>query len=58
MDPNATLDKIKELLPQLREDADFRDGFSFQDVCLFVEAVDNLNDWLSKGGFLPKDWQR
>lgn len=47
MDPNAALQKVRELI---------NDGDS-ADV-LLVEAFEALDDWLSKGGFLPDDWAR
>lgn len=47
MDPNATLVRIRELI---------NDGDS-ADV-LLIEAFNNLDEWLSKGGFLPNDWNK
>jgi hypothetical protein len=47
MDPNATLATIRELV---------NDGES-ADI-LLVQAFQDLDDWLVKGGFLPKAWQR
>ena len=47
MDPNAALAKVRELIG---------DGDS-ADV-LLVDAFEALDEWLSKGGFLPSDWER
>jgi len=45
MDPNGCLDTIRALL----EDTD--------DVEL-REAIEDLDNWLTRGGFLPEDWAR
>lgn len=45
MDPNATLAAIRAMI---------NDGES-ADV-LLVNAFQDLDDWLSKGGALPNDW--
>ena len=47
MDPDEALRKIRELI---------NDGDS-ADIEL-VHLFDGLDQWLSKGGFLPKDWSR
>lgn len=45
MDPNEALKRIRELI---------NDGDS-ADV-LLVEAFEALDNWLSRGGFLPSAW--
>ena len=50
MDPNETLKKIRELIPQVRSSESTAPGDDL------AEAVEALDDWLSHGGFLPKDW--
>lgn len=50
MDPDACLEEIRDLvgkghIEDLRED--------FERLCELVEALD---DWVSKGGRLPKAW--
>lgn len=53
MDPNEALQIIRT------ETALYRAmGAEQLDVDRLVEAVDALDEWLSDGGFLPKDWQR
>lgn len=47
MDPNATLDRILELI---------KDGDS-ADIML-VHAFNDLDEWLINGGFLPDRWER
>jgi len=58
MDPNETLSKLRALLG-----GDYtRDttGVTFDDLLGFVceaeELFQALDEWLSKGGFLPTDW--
>lgn len=45
MDPDATLARIREAIEQ-------------GDGRLLVELIFVLDEWLSSGGFLPKDWDR
>jgi len=52
MDPNATLDRIRELVhEQLNGELDEHE------VNELAESIGNLDDWLSKKGFLPIAWQ-
>lgn len=52
MDPNATLAHIRELNAQMSTHGEL-DG---EETSLLVELIENLDDWLSKGGFLPEPW--
>ena len=47
MDPDTALAQIRELI---------NDGDS-ADIAL-VHAFQGLDEWLSRGGFLPADWSR
>jgi hypothetical protein len=47
MDPNATLAAIRELLAS-----------DTPDVIELAELMEALDMWLSRGGFLPTDWER
>lgn len=52
MDPNETLRQIREITES--NDPGFR-----SDMQSTLESlVDALDDWLSRGGFLPVAWQR
>lgn len=52
MDPNATLERLREIVQWWNEgDADA------SDLETAVELVESLDQWLSKGGYLPADWQ-
>jgi hypothetical protein len=50
MDPNATLQELRELTEQERIGGD---GSHAERIC---ELFDALDGWISKGGFLPADW--
>ena len=45
MDPNAALNTIRALMDST-DDVELR------------EAIEDLDNWLSRGGFLPEDWAR
>lgn len=47
MDPNATLQEIRELVG----------NNGGNDVGRLVELIDALDEWLTNGGFLPSDWK-
>lgn len=52
MDPNATLKSIRELANMMAQGNDSEVSVEL------TEAIDNLDTWLSAGGFLPADWAR
>lgn len=54
MDPNAALLAIRSLMTDIREEQSPLDP----DVADLLEAIDGLDQWLSKGGFLPQVWAR
>jgi hypothetical protein len=62
MDPNATLDRIKELTKTLQRRADGTDRTRatrakiMEELSDLTEAWDDLLDWLTRGGFAPKEW--
>lgn len=65
MDPNKTLKSIRALLKQIehiRTSEDLsEDGVyeSLEECCLDLAAtVEDLDSWLSSGGFLPEDWSQ
>ena len=70
MDPNENLRRQRETLEELRElqweaeEAEERGrstgAFAERQLDLLTELsqlVEDLDEWLSKGGFLPGDWQ-
>jgi hypothetical protein len=58
MDPNENLREIREITKEL----DSGSYLSSREVELkadrLVSLVMGLDEWLSKGGFLPKEWER
>ena len=51
MDPNAALEALRQLVKQVYSGAR-------TDPWLFAEHFENLDEWLSKGGFLPEAWKK
>jgi hypothetical protein len=51
MDPDALLERIRGMSKELKE---FPLMETFRDL---VEAIDDLDNWITKGGFLPQDWR-
>ena len=52
MDPDACLDEIRSILAE-NDSADL-----WQSADRLAELVDALDDWITKGGWLPDDWRR
>lgn len=52
MDPNTTLAIIRENV-QVLDSHDYHIGHPVADL---LDAVENLDVWLSRGGFLPTAW--
>jgi hypothetical protein len=58
MDPNACLNEIRQIIANAREmEEDGEDDLIF-DQDRFLDLVEALDGWISKGGFLPKDWKK
>ena len=54
MDPNATLQQIRSLVTIY-----FNGGkWPEPDATDLAQAIRDLDEWLSKGGFLPDAWAR
>lgn len=49
MDPNETLAELRKLAARLLDTGGWPDDMA--------EKFQALDEWLSKGGFLPTDWQ-
>ena len=60
MDPNANLEEQLKLAKSMIADWDNPNGNGIdqEDAARLAELVISLNEWIQKGGFLPKDWQR
>lgn len=55
MDPNAALKKIRDLVETMDGQPDEMIVGMAEELAVLVQGLD---EWLSKGGFLPKAWQR
>ena len=64
MDPDKLLERILVLAGEiLRPRLDHFPSMENYDRSVFdsselARAVQDLNEWIARGGFLPKDWQR
>lgn len=56
MDPDVCLQKIRELIVELRGSS----KISTTEACAdeISEHFEALDEWISKGGFMPADWAR
>ncbi len=56
MDPQATLNQLRELVTEVRQS----DAFNLEQLAgLAIDLANNveaLDGWLSRGGFLPSSW--
>jgi hypothetical protein len=50
MDPNATLARIRELCREIPLDAP-------DEAAELAELVGSLDEWITRGGYLPAVWQ-
>lgn len=60
MDPNATLSSMLSIASDIIEaqERDNVDLMGADDACELAELVQALDEWLRKGGMLPKDWAK
>lgn len=55
MDPNKLLERIRQAIESYHANGDeFHRGWTHEEE--FVEDVEALDEWLSKGGFTPDAW--
>lgn len=54
MDPTTALDRIRGLFALLQA----RGMLTEDELDELSQTFDGLDEWLSKGGFLPRPWQR
>ncbi len=61
MDPNATLSQLRRVVARIHDnDATPRDpetAAMLQDADLLATLFDSLDEWISRGGFLPEGWK-
>lgn len=53
MDPDSTLAALRQIT-----DKSFPEGLDDNEISTVVNLFIALDEWLSKGGFLPEAWQR
>ncbi len=54
MDPDAALKEARDMAAYILSEK----GAEIYTAIHMAEAFQTLDDWISKGGFLPKDWQK
>ena len=58
MDPNANLEEQRRIITSM-QDGTSKDPVEWaQDSQRLAELVQALDEWISKGGALPKAWSR
>lgn len=55
MDPTATLVTIRALVQQINRSKNAYDRAVWAEE--LAQAVENLDQWMAKGGFLPVQWR-
>lgn len=59
MDPNATLTHLRAMAQDVLRQIDVDgEGVSTVDVEELASMVQNLDQWIRSGGFLPTDWEK
>jgi len=58
MDPDANLREQLQLVKKIMRAVDKDKPVELDDVDRLVDLVDALDGWLSRGGFLPRRWER
>jgi hypothetical protein len=56
MDPNATLVLIRTMVTALLTEQDMSEEDRNETAVTLANAVDDLDQWITKGGFLPAVW--
>lgn len=60
MDPNANLEWQRKLAEKLRRQAETwtpsQPDIDYGDVARLCDLIQVLDEWITRGGFLPKDW--
>jgi hypothetical protein len=53
MDPNAALARIQELVREILDNE-----LASDEAVELAEAVDDLDEWIGSGGFIPTEWRK
>jgi hypothetical protein len=57
MDPDVALHNVKTALEKVQNDLDMHSLIDYDNVIELIQNLAALDEWLSKGGFLPNQWQ-
>jgi len=57
MDPEATLKEMRALASNILHTPDAVDLDIYVWATRLADQVEAMDGWLSKGGFMPKDWR-
>lgn len=52
MDPNKTLNELRKVMAEIRRTPQSDEADEA------AELFQALDDWITRGGFLPKDWNK
>lgn len=58
MDPNATLMELRALAQAHMDEGPEETGLDVADAVRMAELVQALDEWITRGGFLPDAWQK
>lgn len=59
MDPDATLEKILSWIESIRAYEGAEDLHALENAAVeLADSVENLHEWIQRGGFLPAAWRR
>lgn len=61
MDPNATLAEIRGLTEAILNANDEKEWARISEgggMCRLAELTEALDEWITRGGFLPAGWSR
>lgn len=56
MDPDAALQRIRDLIAEINDEAEGSLRY-LNLVSDLADAVQDLDEWLAKGGYLPAAWR-
>lgn len=62
MDPDAALERLRELAAEIIGRTD-GESYDYVEITAdlgdeLAETFEGLDEWIKKGGFLPKDWRK
>jgi hypothetical protein len=58
MDPNETLKELRRMVDEVRDCENPDPKYREELLVDFSDIFSHLDLWLSKKGFLPKEWER